>query len=275
MPKVRRLAVVTLVACNQVYGLEPTTFPVDAPPACPSIGTQPPFSKALRQATLQDCDWYNSSSTGLAVAMCRDSFMSYLAEGPTAANDGEAVEMVKLPITGVSDPRISPEADELLVRQGLTRLAVYRRNAANEWAPHHDVAVTLTSNDMVSTITRGPTRRMVIATNGATDLPEYAIEPDGAVRMVAMHPVSSELAVSGLQFANLSADGLRLVFYSVTTMSDGYRQFYADRASIDDPFSAARPIENFPANIAFAYLTDDCARLYFSALGTVFYMPQR
>jgi hypothetical protein len=69
----------------------------------------------------------------------------------------------------------------------------------------------------------------------------------------------------------LSADGLRVIFVGQPQGSPSVALLYADRASIDEPFShavAMPSVEYFPN----AFLTEDCARLYTSTLGTVFYV---
>jgi hypothetical protein len=50
--------------------------------------------------------------------------------------------------------------------------------------------------------------------------------------------------------------------------------YYADRASIDDLFGTASPVDSVPTGIAWPHMTADCGRLYYSALGSVFYAEQ-
>lgn len=273
---VRWLALIGLVGCNQIFGLDPTILPpVDAPSSCPAVGTPPAFGKALQTATLQDCESYTTAATGRALAMCNEPQASYLAEGPTAGSTGDAV-LESLKIDGVSDPRVSPEGDELFVRHTTavgTRIGVFVRQADSTWMFDHDLALPLTANDKVGTLSRGPSRRMLVTTVGVAWLNEYIVERDGTTTLFATH-TAMMLQAGVLQNANISADGLRVVFFSSTASSDGNRQFYADRESLELYFRTAKPLENAPRDVAFASMTEDCSRLYFSALGQVFYMSR-
>jgi len=80
----------------------------------------------------------------------------------------------------------------------------------------------------------------------------------------------SALRASGVRVSLAeSADGLRAVFTGATTLPEVR---YAVRSRIDAPFEGSFPL-TVPAAMD-AYLTEDCSRLYFSGLGSIFYVPQ-
>ena len=47
-----------------------------------------------------------------------------------------------------------------------------------------------------------------------------------------------------------------------------------DRPSVDAPFRAAEPLQGIPPHVYDSAMTEDCARVYFSGLGAVFYVQQ-
>jgi hypothetical protein len=83
--------------------------------------------------------------------------------------------------------------------------------------------------------------------------------------------------MSGLNDVSLSPDGLRLVASGITIgPGSGVAAIvYAARASVNDPFSGAAPLEGTPSAGQTPFMTEDCGRLYFSGLGSVFYISQR
>ena len=75
----------------------------------------------------------------------------------------------------------------------------------------------------------------------------------------------SAVTVTGMP--NLSPDGLRLVLGSTTQQS---KVMYSDRPSVDMRFRQAVPLMDIP-DVPDPFLTEDCARVYFSGIGSVFY----
>jgi hypothetical protein len=107
--------------------------------------------------------------------------------------------------------------------------------------------------------------------------------------------------------ASLSADGLRLVFIAYTAYGTTYGGgvlsnstsgtgstggtegigyigpgcqygtqvvMYADRASTASRFTQAHVIDSVPDQLGWPYMTEDCGRIYFSALNRVYYFKQ-
>jgi hypothetical protein len=67
---------------------------------------------------------------------------------------------------------------------------------------------------------------------------------------------------------NLSPDGLSAIFQTLA----GAR--YTRRQSLSDPFTIAVDIPGIPAGAQSPFITSNCGRLYFSALGSIWYAVQ-
>jgi hypothetical protein len=72
---------------------------------------------------------------------------------------------------------------------------------------------------------------------------------------------------------NLTADGLHLVVYSGTPGGTS-TQFFASRASLDERFGQPLPIDAFPVNVPWGWMTENCGRMYLSGLSSIFYLAQ-
>lgn len=133
-----------------------------------------------------------------------------------------------------------------------------------------DLAVTsCIDNDRYRTFSGpGNGRILVTASDGIHELSDNG---DGTWTDIQVHSVA-QLDLSSLSDGvTLTGDGLRMIFVGQPMGAPSLTLLYADRPSIDAPFSAAFPmqtVEYFPN----AFLTEDCARLYVWTLGTVFYV---
>jgi hypothetical protein len=178
--------------------------------------------------------------------------------------------------TRVFQPRITPEGDELFVRQsapGLPLIASVLRRDGTTWVYDRDVPIA--SSFLLGTVSRAPGRRMVVfsATTGLVELDEANNWAQIGTYTAVDLGVESLYGISTLP--NLSPDGTRLVFSGDKTGVET-RSFYVSRASIADPFvGPAVPLAEVPRDPLAAFLTEDCSRVYFSALGVVFYLQQR
>src|SRR5512140_1317532 len=116
--------VVALCACNQVLGLhgvsERDATPIDAPFACPPIGTAPRFSPLIHQYSSQNCFGLVRLSSGFAMASCETP--NFLAQVSESHDDGplEPTNLVSTPSSEFDRPRPSPDGALLLVMHVLT-----------------------------------------------------------------------------------------------------------------------------------------------------------
>lgn len=292
--RVRGLDVVALLsmgACNWIYGLDGTKLepvpdaayfdaPADAPFTCPPPGGSPVFSRLLHQIP-QTCSYYETSAaTGRATAMCSDGVTSGIAIGPADGTLTRVPMFEQIGANRLDLPHLAPEGDQLFVRNWNTgtltsKLRVYAI-AGDTFTMSHEVTIAGVTFDTSMKFGRpsaGPVRRMFFHNSGVSPLAELSVEPSGAARQVRTY-TPAQLGVETV-FAppSLSADGLRIVFAGGTSM--GSKLYYAARPSIDEPFvPGAAHIADLAYNVD-PFLTEDCGRLYFSAIASVFWIQQQ
>ena len=262
---------VLLVGCNQVYGLESTQL-IDAqlfdaaPPRCPPPGVAPAFDPSLRQVSTRDCVSYTRSATG-ALAKCGLTFY----EGTGDLELTEVRGMMPSAGLSIDYARLAPEADIAFARQFTPAqsffTSIYRR-IDGVW--QHESDVLPGNRDEMGTPSRAPMRRM-FGVFGTT-LTEYD-EARGWAVHETYSPGNFNVASFSAEPPQLSPDGLRLLFAGTTTTNEP-RLFFAQRDSIDARFTAAHVITDVPVGIREAVMTEDCSRIYFPAIGVIFYLEQ-
>jgi hypothetical protein len=257
---------IILAACNQVYGLDSTRpsdaayfdAPADAPYACPPLGTPPQFSRVFEQTVIQSCTSYTVSTTGRALAVCRLDGQARIAEGAigepmTAAPGFDALGVV------YDSPRLATTGGRAIVRVGGTHY-LYTR-AETSWV--QGAAIAATPLQFVS----GPTRvgRIIAVSSGIVR--ELADNGDGTFSQVGMQTFAALGLTNVGDQVHLTGDGLRLVMRG--SVGTGTELLYSDRRDLASGFA---PFVRMPeiAFLGHGYMTEDCARLYFSGLGNVF-----
>ncbi len=289
--------------CNQVFGVQHTEL-VDSPPAvdaalppvCPAIGTVPTFANELYQLQARYCSSYaTSSDTDQAVALCNN----VVAAG---TRDSELVPVAMTPPSSPSYVRLAPEGDRMLagIYQTVAPYGVVLHELSLDAAGATDRGVVFADKGgayiVASTPTRGPVRAVVFSVYDAQLAASVLIEIEdpGSGWTEKRRTPAETLGVSSVDEPHLSADGLRLVFVSyggfvggdggpapepptdptMEPASPDQPVFYTDRASRDEPFGMAKPLMTVPSFVQWPHLTEDCGRIYFSALNTVFYLRQ-
>lgn len=268
------LVIAVVTGCNQLYGLEAAhgidaayfDAPIDAPFRCPAFGQPLRFSTRFQQTVLQDCVRYTVSlRADRALALCNGSQVS---EGTV---DGVLTPALGLPSTGIVNVQLGPDGDLAVVTTAdpgrIHRLA---HRTAQGWALEPTTIDTGRSFTALSTPTRGPSIRVIALANDG--LHELVLDPGQPWRDVATHTFSSlhVITISNGDM-NLSADGLRLVFAAASV--DGTGLLLSDRPSIDAPFSPSRLLDPVEF-LGGGFVTEDCERLYFSSLGSVWVAPR-
>lgn len=274
-----------LAGCNSIFDLRPTQqldaayfdAPLDAPYACPMIGSAPAFSAALHQHLLQDCAGYASAADGTVVASCVTNLGGN--RGVYQGESGQELQPaagIPLPDAGGGDgydlPRISPDGQRLLVRHvdyntGVSDFQYYARTTSGTWSAL--AAPPFADRPFASTLATGPTGlHVLVAEFISTSWTEW-IDEGGTWRMAQTHTGAS-FGVDPIYSIAMTSDGLRALMsgQSPETM------LYTDRASIEGPFSTAKPMPTLPVS-SDAVMTADCARVYLSGLGYVFYVQQQ
>lgn len=276
-------ALVILAGCNQFYDIAPTRAvvppdaayfdaPTDAPFACPPTGQTPQFTRLLHQI-VQNCSEYNLSTTGRAVALCSEPIYQ-IAEGARDELLTPVIGLEQDSQTHVDLARYVPEGDEIVVRiwQQSTvvgRIVVFR---IADGVATEAYDVRLPNNEPIDsfirfgTPSRGPLRRMIVRNSSWPQWREIEFDESGTSTLVGLYD-TADLGVATLGVpANMSADGLRLVFAFNGAV-------YTDRATLADRFRTASTL-NVPNN-PVPFLTEDCSRVYFTGLGYVFWVQQQ
>lgn len=274
---------VAMCGCNQTFGLVPTELvdaslradaPPDAPPMCPPIGSQLRVTGVLTQVVRQNCYGYSASvPTHMAVATCYQSTEITAGYKPYEGRLDDTLGPIKIdaPANGYLDnARISPEGDEVYFRVYVSTgyaIVVYHRDADGTWRSTGQLPIADTGTNYVTTVTRRPQRHIIVA-SGSTFV-EYA--EDGAGNWPQVGSITyAALGITIASNPTLTADGLRLVFAGYPMGGPEYQIMYTERAEITGTFGPARPILDMPSQIYDVYLPEDCSRLYFIALGSVF-----
>lgn len=277
-----------LAGCDAVFGIEHTTalpradaqkfdgIP-DAPFACPPTGTAPKFSVFFRQVVPQgDCDHYTTGG-GIAFATCGGSSDTSPFTVQQSAVDSSTMN----PVTpsALDYAMLSPDGTELWYAHadalGNGVISVYVPDGANAWKASYD-AFVVTGNSFITATTPmsvGSPRHALVSISGTIhELAEVSPQMWSDVAMYQLVPTPG-IVDSPPQ---LSPDGLRVVFHGSNVGSPAeVGVFYADRASLSAPFNAAVLLEGPPVGAATPFMTGDCSRLYFSGLGSVFYVPEQ
>jgi hypothetical protein len=279
---VRWLGLVAVCGCNWAYGLDETHLPADAPPDAPfrcpsSVGTPPTFSTLVTQAVLQECFGYSVSvPRDLAVAVCdQNRLFKFVAEG-NIDKPLERSELAPPPI----DPhftRLVPEGTELYVHEANNVISRYRRTD-KMWTragPLVFPGIVLTGGDRLGAPSRGPQRHVMLRRmDGA--LHEFIESANDGSWTLAHTYTANNFGVSVIDgAADLSPDGTKVTFPGSIFITSEIQVgvFYADRAMPSAMFGKAIRLAGTPA-ISDPFLTQDCARIYFSGLSSIFYSQQ-
>ena len=84
---------------------------------------------------------------------------------------------------------------------------------------------------------------------------------------------AAELGLMSVLVFSVSSDGLRAVVVGLEASATTSSVYYTDRTALDTPFSPVRKLANVPS-VQELSTTDDCARIYFPALGSILYLQQ-
>jgi hypothetical protein len=265
----RAVVLITLSACTQIYGLEETRTGDTIKRECPAAGTVPTYAPSLIQLVPRACFWFSVDDGNHAVALCKGGILE----------EGSGANLAPMKITNSAGdsfdrPRLAPEGDLLLVRQlatggTLNRVSTYQRDG-DRWTYLADVIDAPNEFSTVGVPSRGPDRRVIHAR--PTEYRELAEGADHRWTQVRSFAWST-LGVANGNDASLSPDGLRMTFGKPATTATSM-MMYSERASKDEPFGIAQPIDTLPDIGNPGFMTANCERLYFSALSSVFYTNQ-
>lgn len=177
----------------------------------------------------------------------------------------------------LDEPRLTPDGSAVYVRStpmaAPVAFAIYLRQPDGSWRVVPAV-LPFGTTSLLSTVAHAPDGDHVIEQLGPM-YREWIGNSSYAFTSAGTYQASdfgvSALASSG---ADLSADGLRLIFLGSATSTSFDQMFYADRDAVTHRFGTATPLVGVPA-VTDAFMTDDCARVYFHGLQQIFYAQQQ
>jgi len=274
---IRWLLLLTLAcACNQVHGLDQTgliydTPPIDAPWACPAIGTMPTFSRQLHQLPGRGCRQYTfSPKTKRAVALCYPNGVgankeSFVGEGPL---DDELTPALSSP-EPFENPRLTPDGQRLYVshQQGTTVVTEQYTRVNDTWV------LTKTNpfpNGYISTIATGPGGDRALMYTGGGLWEEWA---EIAGTWMVVGPFDADFPLIAPVHTSLSLDGLRVIFEGLDYNDGRVSMYYSDRSAVDQRFRTPVVID-VPKSQDLVAMTEDCGKLYVFGLERLFYVSQ-
>lgn len=294
-----RWLLVVLCGCNQIFDLRSTGVidappqqffdaPTDAPPACPPTGATPTYSRSLVQVITQNCTYYSASiRSRTAIGYCYDDeFKTGYFEGELDA----PLERVRGDLGStatvlVRSAMLDPQGETVFAdlydftddQNHRAFVGTWQRAPDGAWQRGPDTTIpthAMLYGSWISSPTADAPRRILVRSATAANMDEYG-EDAGTWTLVTSY-TPSDLGITAITSAQLSPDGLRVLLRGRDPVRMLGGMFYADRASVDAPFSTARYLDTVPApSQGTAYMTEDCARVYMPALGSLFYAAQR
>jgi hypothetical protein len=281
------VAAVALAGCNQVFNLSPAInrdadlqffdAPADAPFSCPTAGTLPRFKRNITQAILQTChDYTLSRATGRALAMC--------SELTTGIYEGAIDELMHpalgfVPPTGfmIERARLAADGDLAIAKIYDVNInykhATYVRTIDGVWQWVNEPNIPTSYATSFSPVSRGPAHRVFVMDQDLVRYEEWAQQDLATWQLVDTYSLA-DLGVDYLADVRLAPDALRMLFWGRVDVASPYRVLYVDRRDLSSRFSKAVALDTVPPMVTDPSITDDCGRIYFGALDSVFHLQQ-
>ncbi len=290
--KVCWLAALAASGCNWFYDIQKSRpldaaipidaqyfdAPPDAPPACPPPGSAPAFQPGYFQLPVGNCISYvPAPDSGDAVTYCFTGAKSGVSQGPIDQMVAEAQLTPPPPPSGGTYymPRVSADGTVLFVENtGTGNVDIFHRNTDGSWAFANQTLVDA-SYRFISNATRGPVRRAIQTDLDGVNMTyrffELEEQPSGAWLPIDEHVVG-DIGMGYIDTVSLSPDGLHMTFVGIIKDGTKTSVYWTQRPDIASDFGQVVELTTVPqGGIQTPYVTEDCSRVYFSALSTVFY----
>ena len=150
--------------------------------------------------------------------------------------------------------------------------ATYVRTNEGVWQWANEPNIPTSYATSISPVSRGPAHRVFVRDQDLVRYEEWA-QQDATWQLVASYSLA-DLGVDYLGETRLAPDALRMLFWGRVDVSSPYRVLYVDRPDLTSRFSKAVALTTVPPMVTDPSITDDCGRLYFGALDSVFYVQQ-
>jgi hypothetical protein len=275
-----KYAVLLLAGCNQVYGLDPTVLQIDAPGPKPPVCTPMlEFSPRVEQVIVQNCSSYVPAvELDRALASCGFGPEQVFAEGK---RDGALAKIAFESGSAngyLESPRLAPEGDRAIVKHNMLTampaFSMYHR-AASRWEVAYDLVAAAEFDDTMGTPSRRPSARVLYSRPNVGLVDELVEDPPGTWRVMRSYS-TAELGINtGYSALNLTPDGLHAIVQGAASVPSTQQAiFHLWRDSLDAKFGPAVPVVGVPRLVTDAFMTNDCGRVYFSGLSSIFYTQQ-
>jgi hypothetical protein len=227
---------------------------------CPSDGSAPTFTGMPRRIaagcttyTVGDVAWPSLGTRKLATAFCSNVVLAGLEGGP--------VTQTETGLTGMNPHQFDMDQMFMVSVDVVTR---YQRDAATQdrWTnPSSENFMALTMNDTIGTPSATTPRHDIVFRAGS--VPQFSQYAENMPHVWSSGGNWMPTGVTPLGPANLSRDGLRLVFPAYN--GSNVDVYYVARTAFTMSFPTA-PLLIFsgPSNSVTPFMTDDCQTLYFS-----------
>jgi hypothetical protein len=266
-----RLAAIFMTACTATQA--PGT--VEPSMSCPAPGTAPAFSGLMELVMVQGCYGYSASATtNTAMAMCLDAdYQGVPSLGPLAGAFAPLTLATRSDTERVDAIALGPDGDEAIARLCTGDQCTLGKYVRDDVGWHWDdyLPVPGIAAYRFSIPTRKDIQRLVVVED---DMRLHELYEDGELgwREMGAYGFATVDLTAQEGWMSLSPDGLRLVF---TAFGPNPHVYYADRASLDDPFAEPSVLAGVPAVLhGDAFMTADCQRIYYSRPEEILYIDR-
>ena len=298
------IVLMTVAACNAIFGIKDTKqidaayydAPIDAPFQCPGIGSNLVMSGVLHQEFAQNCLSYSFTPDGFATGLCPadragSAYQVFVMAtgtvggGPLGATPG-------LPdyyttqgssfdqwLTAFPSPDATHIYGEHEHHDGATNMNHYEidrftRQPDGSWVLTDTPLPSTGFLSAYSTVFTGPTGDRFLGVDVLdAAITEWAQDGSGGWVAGAAHAYR-DLGVVSITNPSVTSDGLRMALQGVRIGQQFTEPLYTDRASLSDWFRTVAPLAGGPI-AQDIQLTDDCARVYVTGLGSVVSVQQK
>jgi hypothetical protein len=272
----KSLALALLPACNSIFGVtdvqpQDSLFEIDAPISCPLTGEVPRYTPLPTQLYARRCVDYQRTTAGdLAIGLCVQGTLDLWVEGPAEGT----LDQPMFSAFTYQFVALDPAGSTLVVADNsitTTAPLAYHRDSSS-WVLDGPLPFSYPAYGLGTLARPGDALHVLIVEDPRMLVHEWVRV--GTTWMEQRMSTYGELGLSKLATStlDLSPDGLRMIAWGTRTGDTSSQMLYFDRADAGAKFNAPQPLA-IP-DVADAFITADCSRIYYSGLDRVFYSPR-